>query len=682
MFLRALSFSDQPRPQSLSQSQIQGAALGRAFSDQAVSAPTLTAMSAGSLAGQFARLASLSLAPSARLFSSLVALGAETFAFEASHRACESFLNRPASENLWKWNGEGGLRSGCLSTFVNLTSLRGFGFLFQGRSALFQALSADLGMVAGQRLMAAFEGRTESEENFLSQLAQAEITRLQLAAGGQLARALLPSATLLERSLEPSAQSARGRARSEASHEEIRLEILSGNRGDEGDSNRTVLDMDLPTRMTKERDADRARRFEQFWNDPQVALHPDELRWYVQHCYANAVEIGNEGTFLMPAHDILRQVLAELNRRGENTQHIISNALLGRRNGEEFRQIFDIAEFLDPSVPSARAVIADMLSKGMTDNVPTEVLQAYLPYLDSSPAQSALRAMAIRVIIARGERRFGPAPQTEESPTGMQEPMAREDLENLVETPRIHLISTEQLLRYLNDLPSFEGGTMITPARALGPVVQELIRRGVNIGGAQVTGGAHAKPVTAPPSTPAESATMTASPSDIFQMLETPTPGDAAKPQTGIALPAANPPPPPSLLRRALSALNPLNWGRRSNSPSTLQLQWSGPFQVDTATGVYRYRFPQGALPLTVGRGLFSDHRILGDPLISKKHLSIVRRIDPSGLAYVLTAHNITVIHRASGGQETFDHNETAWLHPGDRVVVSPHASFIFDPVE
>ena len=482
-------------------------------------------------------------------------MGAETLAFEGTHRALQSLSGNHENPNLWRWNGNGGLREGLTSTLFTIGSLKAFGTAYQGQSLLLQHFASDLRMLASQNALGLLGWIPRPQGSSLEQLAHAEVLRLQLAAGGEFLRTFVPSLSLLERNLEFSIQSVKTQ-RSIPANEVV--EIMAGNRDDFPDPDgRTIADASLIPRMAETRDKARAENFERVWRLPGTVLKTEELIWYAKYCFSHPAYEGEGGTVIVSYDSVYEQVRRELTNRGVNVMAIILSAL-------------------PPSPPPS----------------------------DDASDQKA-RVIDMNVLLA------------------------------------------------------------------------ELQQRAINLSNLGNSTGSEGN-----------TNTQAVSPDGILRMLDTGNNAGVGSPQNAAL--AVVPPPLPTPSQRSLGQrfydatlgkIWPASRPTTQTNPSPLQLSFRGPFHFDSATNTYRYRFPRGSRTTTMGRGWTVDHRITGDSQLSRKHITIQRRIEPETTAYILTAHNLTVIHRARGGAtETFDHDQTAWLNPGDRVVLTPHVSFIFAP--
>jgi len=266
--------------------------------------------------------------------------------------------------------------------------------------------------------------------------------------------------------------------------------------------------------------------------------------------------------------------------------------------------------------------------------------------------------------------------------------------------------------RYANIIPLGEEGTYLMPCDShFVEIREELIRRGVNVTQLMMAGFA-AAPARGDSSqyarvidleelhiefdrlgnqpSPGESNTQAVPPEGIFQMLGEPKQAqspDLNPPPSALARIAPTPPEPRGWSLKGLLAatIGRLFTSSSSSTPpsSTPSLHFRGAFVFDPKQNAYRCRLPRGSFVTKLGRGWTADHRITGDPQLSRIHLSIHRRTESTSVAYTLTAHSLVVVHRSNGGMpDTYDHGQTAWLNPGDILRLTPRISLIFDPEE
>src|SRR5262249_10563652 len=150
---------------------------------QATDWRTLAAMTAGGMAYRFGRVGAMT-AGAGRIASAGIGLGAEVSAFEMTHRSLNSFSGEASFQpNLWRWEGQGGIRQGLSSSLITFGSLRGIGTLAQGQNVIVQHLLQDTGMVLGHQISGAFGITSRSTESLAEQFLHAEVTNLQLNAG-------------------------------------------------------------------------------------------------------------------------------------------------------------------------------------------------------------------------------------------------------------------------------------------------------------------------------------------------------------------------------------------------------------------------------------------------------------------------------------------------------------------
>jgi signal transduction histidine kinase len=182
------------------QSQVDG--FVGSFTQQASDWRSLAAMMVGGVTYRFGRVGAMA-AGTGRLASLGIGLGAEVTAFEMTNRSLSSLTGDPHFHpNLWKWEGQGGIRQGLLSSVVTFGTLKGAGRLAQAENVVVQHLLQDMGMVLGHQVSASF-GITERPHGTLAeQFLHAEVTNLQLGAGMALAHSVAPGIQGLERGLE------------------------------------------------------------------------------------------------------------------------------------------------------------------------------------------------------------------------------------------------------------------------------------------------------------------------------------------------------------------------------------------------------------------------------------------------------------------------------------------------
>lgn len=321
----------------------------------------LAAMTVGSLFNHIARFATFSLGASAGRFGAALnllsygtALGSEALAFETTHRALESLSAHPSHANLWNWNGSGGLKEGFVSTLFTIGSLKAFGRMAQGQSIATQHLFSDLGMVASQNVLGLATGNTP-QGNIFSQLAHAEVVRMQLAVGGQLMRRLLPSVSVLERNLESTNQRYSSLAHPESGREthDLLQRLSSNNDGEDG---KTVADGGIFLRMQDEKEAHQARQLEELWRSKDgTVIHSDSLMKYLR--YQRRTSTGPTDERIALRGNVSLEIMQELHRRG------VSLDEFARPYSHENAGIRDIREFFpqgDGDTSNQNAVMIDV----------------------------------------------------------------------------------------------------------------------------------------------------------------------------------------------------------------------------------------------------------------------------------------------------------------------------------
>jgi calcineurin-like phosphoesterase family protein len=191
--------SKSPRLSSL-QSQVDGMVGG--FAEQATDWRSLSAMMTGGIAYRLGRIGAVA-AGTGHLVSAGIGLGAEVSAFEMTNRSLTALTGDGAFHpNLWRWEGQGGIRQGLLSSLITFGSLKGAGQLAQGENVMVQHLLQDTGMVLGHQVSGAFGIAERPHENLVEQFLHAEATNLQFGAGLALAHSLAPGLHGLERGLD------------------------------------------------------------------------------------------------------------------------------------------------------------------------------------------------------------------------------------------------------------------------------------------------------------------------------------------------------------------------------------------------------------------------------------------------------------------------------------------------
>lgn len=552
MSLIATRSSFRPLATSYSNSQVQLEALSSKAAAQVLNPAMLSAMTAGSFIGHLARLGTLACGAQAGRFGTAlhflsygISLGSEALAFETTHRAFQNISEHSTNQNLWNWEGQGGLREGVFAAFFTIGSLKVFGRMAQNQSSIVQHLSSDLGLVASQNALSLLPGSSAPEGSLFAQLVHAETLRLQLALGGQILRGLLPSITFLERNLERGIQSSSfNLSRAQTLETTILSPRMAANRRKTPVDHyeETVVDPDLSDRMSFER--------ERVWADEFIRGQ-------------NGV-VGLDIEMEFNTRDYLRYRDYLIARMARGETNLIPEIRLAEEALRTFRIPF--TPFEGPGDPYVHedCVIFDAALLGL--DTP---LHHPSPDLDAAAQTMAVSGTAIgRMLEASPTPGLAPAPIELIPPAAQRTPTAEQSSRSWW---RVAL------------------NTLVQPFRKTPPV-----------------------------------------------------------------------------------EVNPT---RLSIFPN---LVVQGPFTYDASTGFYEYQFPRGVRPITLGRQ--GEHAILGDATLSKTHVTIRRQIDPSVTAYILTAHNLTIIHRATGGQSVVDHGKNAWLNPGDRVQLTENFSFIFRP--
>jgi hypothetical protein len=187
------------------QSQVDGLVGG--FARQATDWRSLAAMTAGGMTYRLGRMGAMA-AGTGRLASVGIGLGAEVTAFEMTNRSLSSLTGETHSNpNLWRWDGQGGIRQGLLSSLVTFGTLKGAGRLAQGENVVVQHLLQDTGMVLGHQVSASFGITDRPQGTLAEQFLHAEATNLQMGAGMTLAHSVAPGIQGLERGLDLSIRS-------------------------------------------------------------------------------------------------------------------------------------------------------------------------------------------------------------------------------------------------------------------------------------------------------------------------------------------------------------------------------------------------------------------------------------------------------------------------------------------
>lgn len=118
----------------------------------------------------------------------LSSLSLEVLSFEMMSRGLNSiFSENRGDQNLFNLHGEGGIYHGLAHSFVNFGTVRFFGHCVSEGVLLRRALQ-NVGMVEGHRLAAHLGLESKSQEDYLSQLLEAEVSTWQMNAGMALGR--------------------------------------------------------------------------------------------------------------------------------------------------------------------------------------------------------------------------------------------------------------------------------------------------------------------------------------------------------------------------------------------------------------------------------------------------------------------------------------------------------------
>src|SRR4030095_12085006 len=169
---------------SSTQSPVDGLVGG--FAEQATDWRSLAAMMAGGMAYRAGRVGIMGLGSGNALRVASVGLGltAEVATFEGTHRGLTVLSGEARSNpNLFRWNGNGGLRQGFLNSFVTFGTLKGAGRLAPRENVLIQHLLQDSGMVLGHHATGALGLAPRPTGSLAEQFLHAEATNLQLGAG-------------------------------------------------------------------------------------------------------------------------------------------------------------------------------------------------------------------------------------------------------------------------------------------------------------------------------------------------------------------------------------------------------------------------------------------------------------------------------------------------------------------
>lgn len=187
--------------QNLSSAQISVDAMLENFSEQASDPKMIVAMVGAGLAYRLTRAATLSagmplLSSNGAMLPTLVrgtsystALAAESFTFTAINR---SFHASSAQHFHQEW----------LDSAISLGSLKLFGSFAEGQNIVLQHLCSDLGMVSAHRFTSVLGLQAASQDDFLTQLFQAEVMNWQMKAGMSFVRSFLPGISRFQNSLD------------------------------------------------------------------------------------------------------------------------------------------------------------------------------------------------------------------------------------------------------------------------------------------------------------------------------------------------------------------------------------------------------------------------------------------------------------------------------------------------
>src|SRR5262249_32709141 len=131
-----------------------------------------------------------------------IGLGVEVSAFEMTNRSLTALTGESSLHpNLWRWEGQGGIRQGLLSSLITFGSLKSTAQLAQGENVVVQHLLQDTGMVFGHQISGAFGVTSMPTGTLAEQFLHAESTNLQVGAGMALAHDIAPGIQGLERGL-------------------------------------------------------------------------------------------------------------------------------------------------------------------------------------------------------------------------------------------------------------------------------------------------------------------------------------------------------------------------------------------------------------------------------------------------------------------------------------------------
>jgi hypothetical protein len=187
---------------SLTSTQTQVDDLVSTFLLQATDWKNLAAMTAAGTAYRLGRIGAMT-AGVGKLASVGIGLGTEVAAFEMTSRSLQTVGGHsPFPSNLWRWEGQGGIRQGLLSSLITFGALKGAGRLAQGENVIVQHLLQDAGMVLGHQVSGAFGIAEKLQGSLAEQLLHAEVKNIQMAAGMALAHGVAPGLQGLERGLD------------------------------------------------------------------------------------------------------------------------------------------------------------------------------------------------------------------------------------------------------------------------------------------------------------------------------------------------------------------------------------------------------------------------------------------------------------------------------------------------
>lgn len=293
MFLRASNLAIQTDTPTLSHAQLKLDSFTESVSNQAGTSQTLIAITMGSLFYQIGRVGTLALAsqvsrfaPALNLSSYGIGLGCEVLAFEGTNRALETLSENHTNTNLWNWNGNGGWREGFTSTLFTLGSLKAFGNAFQNQHFLIQHFSSDLGMVGSQNALGILGWAPAPQGNILEQLAHAEVTCLQLAAGGHLLHMIAPGIRTVERNLNVSNSVYESSSKTITETTDL-LPRMSSHRRKPGDpeytEGQTIIDPMISRRMANTAESAWAKQFEKLWQRGGVEVGTESILRYLRY---------------------------------------------------------------------------------------------------------------------------------------------------------------------------------------------------------------------------------------------------------------------------------------------------------------------------------------------------------------------------------------------------------------